>query len=76
MIANRLVAACEQRHQVEAVLACIVREFGAERSGNGGHNVGLVHKLIGNAPRLRDARPAHDEGHAMTAFPGVRFVSA
>jgi hypothetical protein len=36
----------------------------------------LLHELIAGAARLYLSRPAHDEGHAVPAFPGVGLGTA
>ncbi len=76
MLAYGLVIAFEQRQQAVAVLAGGVGQRGAEDVGERGHDVGLRDELAAGTAGFHGTGPAHDEGHAMPAFPRVSLVTA
>mmetsp|Transcript_39304 Transcript_39304/g.87892 ORF Transcript_39304/g.87892 Transcript_39304/m.87892 type:complete len:377 (+) Transcript_39304:110-1240(+) len=73
---RRTFRAEERGQQADAVLAGVVREFGAEYFCAGRQEVGVADHVVAARAGLHPRRPAHEERYAMPAVPDVGFVAA
>ena len=51
----------------------LLEEFGAERVRQSRHEICLLHEQIATGVRFHVSRPAHNEWHPVSAFPGIEF---
>ncbi len=66
----------EDGKKVEAVLGGIAWQVSARDGGCRGHHIGEAGELVAGGAGLNAGWPAHDERHAMSAFPGIAFDAA
>src|SRR2546423_5152955 len=71
-----VVASLQSREDADAVLGRIVGQLRTEKISARGEKVGQANELIAGRALFDMARPADDEGNAMSAVENVRLVSA
>ena len=66
----------QQGQHAHAVLALVLPQVGTGEFRARGHEIAQDGELVADRPGGRDARPPGEEGHAVSAFPGIALDAA